>query len=75
MFNQTFLLLFVWALSFNALAYQIDWKEIDVDPKGHLPIWLVNLINRYWAANTLNSLRNYLNENDSNMMTKAGLTE
>ncbi|MGR9117326.1 MAG: START domain-containing protein [Gammaproteobacteria bacterium] len=32
------------------------------DPKGALPIWLVNLVNRQWAPNTINSLRRYLKE-------------
>ncbi len=32
------------------------------DPQGALPVWLVNLVNRQWAPNTINSLRNYLNQ-------------
>jgi START domain-containing protein len=31
-----------------------------VDPKGAIPVWLVNLINRYWAADTINALREYM---------------
>jgi len=34
-----------------------------VDPKGAIPVWLVNLVNRYWATNTINALRDYLDKN------------
>lgn len=30
------------------------------DPKGVIPNWLVNLINRYWAVNTLHALQQYM---------------
>jgi len=30
--------------------------EVHMDPKGWLPSWLVNLINRRWPKNTLNAL-------------------
>lgn len=32
------------------------------DPKGFIPKWLVNLINRYWAVNTIHSLQKYMND-------------
>ena len=34
--------------------------EIVTDPKGAMPIWLVNLIQRSWPLNTLNGVRNQL---------------
>ncbi len=45
------------------------------DPEGVLPIWLVNLVNRQWAPNTINSLRRYLEKHYSPVLTPVGYTK
>lgn len=51
-------------LKLEALAANKTALEIMMlaDPKGALPVWLFNLVNRQWAPNTINGLRNYLNQ-------------
>ncbi|WP_031435385.1 START domain-containing protein [Methylomarinum vadi] len=51
-------------LKLRALAANKTALEIMMlaDPKGALPVWLVNLVNRQWAPNTINGLRNYLKQ-------------
>lgn len=43
-----------------------------VDPKGALPEWLVNFVNRYWAVKTINSLKKQLNNVAKNNDGQAG---
>lgn len=45
------------------------------DPKGMLPVWLVNMVNRQWAPNTINSLRRYMQENFSPVLGPVGSTK
>ncbi len=41
-----------------------------VDPKGALPSWLVNIVNRSWAPYTINGLRDFLQNNANQKLNK-----
>lgn len=61
-------------LKLKALPENKTMLEIMMlaDPKGMLPVWLVNLVNRQWAPNTINGLRRYLQENHSPVLSPVG---
>ncbi len=55
------------ALEKNKTALEI---MMLADPKGSLPAWLVNFVNRHWAPDTINRLRRYMDENYPPRMNK-----
>lgn len=64
-------------LKLIALAENKTTLEIMMlaDPEGVLPIWLVNLVNRQWAPNTINGLRRYMKKHYSPVLGPVGYTK